>query len=47
LLLNVGGMSQNVYFVIDGEEIVYKLTGGVTQKFYEDVLSNLRIVDVP
>jgi hypothetical protein len=39
--------SQYVYFVIDGQETVYFLTGNVTQEFYEAVLSNLRVVDVP
>jgi hypothetical protein len=39
--------SQRIYFVIDGEETVYLLAGDVTQKFYEAVLSNLRIVDIP
>ncbi len=39
--------SQYVYFVIDGEEIVYLLTGNVTQEFFEALLSNLRVEDVP
>lgn len=39
--------SQRIYFVIDGEETVYLLAGDVTQKFYEAVLSNLRIVNIP
>lgn len=39
--------SQRVYFVIDGQETVYLLAGDVTQKFYEAILSNLRIVDIP
>ena len=39
--------SQYVYFVIDGEETVYSLSGNVTQELYEAVLANLRVVEVP
>lgn len=39
--------SQYVYFVLDSQETVYLLTGNVTQEFYEAVLSNLRVADVP
>lgn len=39
--------SQGVYFVIDGQETVYLLAGNVTQRLYEAVLSNIRVVNVP
>lgn len=41
------GGSQKVYFVIDGEEDMYMLAGDVTRKFFEAVLANLKISDVP
>ena len=39
--------SQGVYFVIDGQETVYLLAGNVTQRLYDAVLSNIRVVNVP
>ncbi len=39
--------SDYVYFVIDGDETIYLLAGDVTRIFYEAVLSNLRVVDMP
>jgi hypothetical protein len=41
------GGSQKVYFVLDGEEDVYMLSGNLTRKFYDSVLANLRVTDVP
>ena len=41
------GGSQRIYFVINGEEIVYLLAGNVTKELYEAILSNLHIVNVP
>lgn len=41
------GGSQKVYFVIDGEDDVYMLAGDVTPKFFDAVLANLKISDVP
>jgi hypothetical protein len=38
---------QYVYFVIDGEKTVYELSGEVSQRLYEAILSNLRVVEVP
>lgn len=39
--------SQRVYVVIDGNENAYMLFGNVTREFYDAVLSNLRIEEVP
>jgi hypothetical protein len=41
------GGSQKVYFVIDGEDDMYMLAGNVTREFFEAVLTNLKISDVP
>ncbi len=38
---------QNIYFVFDREDVVYVLSGDVTQDFYEEVLANIRVSDVP
>ncbi len=39
--------SQYVYVVIDGEETVYLFAGDITEKFYNSLLSNMRITSVP
>lgn len=41
------GNSQDVYFVIDGEETVYQLAGNVYEQFLDAVLSNLQITEAP
>lgn len=43
----LGGGSQRIYFVIDGEETVYLLAGDVTIELYEAILSNIRVVEIP
>lgn len=41
------GGSQKVYFVIDGDDMAYLLTGNVTARFLDAALSNLKIANVP
>lgn len=41
------GGSQKVYFVIDGEDDVYMLAGDVTREFFDSMLANLKISNVP
>lgn len=41
------GGSQRIYFIIDGDDIVYLLAGNVTHELYEEVLANLKVTKVP
>jgi hypothetical protein len=41
------GGSQNVYFVVKGDDIVYLLAGNVTRQFLDAVLANLEISEIP